>query len=63
MESAKGLNRHYELTTTDDLQMNFKQFLKHIGERERISVYLVLMLTSDNDIGTGIDIAVSEAGG
>ncbi|PPQ88461.1 hypothetical protein CVT25_011587 [Psilocybe cyanescens] len=43
LESAKGLNRHYELTTTDDLQMNFKQFLKHIG--------------------TGIDIAVSEAGG
>ncbi|KDR75722.1 hypothetical protein GALMADRAFT_140335 [Galerina marginata CBS 339.88] len=31
LESAKGLNKDYELTESDDLQMNFKQFLKHIG--------------------------------
>ncbi|KAF8967942.1 hypothetical protein BDZ97DRAFT_482399 [Flammula alnicola] len=31
LESAKGLSKDYELTDTDDLFMNFQQFLKHIG--------------------------------
>ncbi|KJA28940.1 hypothetical protein HYPSUDRAFT_128453, partial [Hypholoma sublateritium FD-334 SS-4] len=31
LDSAKILSRHYELTETDDLFMNFQQFLRHIG--------------------------------
>ncbi|KAF9565581.1 hypothetical protein CPC08DRAFT_704565 [Agrocybe pediades] len=38
LESAKELNRHYELTDSDNLQMNFKQFLKHIGTNVEVPV-------------------------
>jgi len=31
LESAKELNKGYELTESENLQKNFKQFLKHIG--------------------------------
>ena len=31
-DSAKTLSRHYELTETDDLFVNFQQFLRHIGD-------------------------------
>ena len=32
VESAKGLNKDYELSESEDLSTNLQQFLKHIGE-------------------------------
>jgi len=33
VDSAKGLNKDYELGESEDLSTNLQQFLKHIGER------------------------------
>ncbi|KIM40263.1 hypothetical protein M413DRAFT_73925, partial [Hebeloma cylindrosporum] len=32
LDSAKGLNKDYELSESEDLSTNLQQFLKHIGE-------------------------------
>ncbi|KAF8201008.1 hypothetical protein BJ912DRAFT_1038631 [Pholiota molesta] len=38
LKSAQALNKDYQLTETDDLFMNFQQFLRHIGTAVEVAV-------------------------